>query len=87
MSRPRRQRPRGPLRITALDAYLSINADGDEGLGGTRTAGGDWIPLIGADRARIASLRETARQIARQSGTRVQPVRFTGREAIEAIDP
>jgi len=56
----------------------------DEGIIGMQTGMG-WMPLVGADMARVKSLRPIAETIARSSGKPVKLLRFTTREEIEII--
>lgn len=44
-----------------------------------------WLPLVGADMARINSLRPTALGIARQLGKPVKLVHFSNRQDLEII--
>jgi len=44
-----------------------------------------WLPLIGADMERVDSLRELARGIGREAGTKVTLVRFSNRQDVEII--
>lgn len=47
------------LRIDELYAFVAIDKEGHEGILGMTTAGG-WVPLIGADLARIESIKPYA---------------------------
>ena len=64
-------------RITEVFAFCSVDPEDDnEGIVGTYTAMG-WMPMVGADYARVVSLRPIAEQIARESGLPVILKRFT----------
>ena len=56
----------------------------DEGVIGMETARG-WLPLVGADMARIDSLRPIAVSISAQLGKTVKLIHFTKREELEVI--
>lgn len=56
----------------------------DEGIIGMNTKGG-WMPLVGADMARIESLRPIARNIAYQLGKPVKLLHFDNRKELEVI--
>lgn len=62
----------------------------DEGVIAIQTPPGNdgttlWLPLVGADMARVESLRSIAQGIGRQIGKTVKLVRFTNREDVEII--
>ena len=63
------------FRITRLWAYLAVHDDDDEGVIGMQTPDG-WVPLVAADRARLASLRPYAEHVAASAGLVVRLVRF-----------
>lgn len=44
-----------------------------------------WLPLVGADMARINSLRPLAKGIGKQIDHKVMLVRFTNRENLEVL--
>lgn len=48
---------------------------------------GVMLPLVGADMARVASLRSVAQMIARETGKQIKLVRFSLRENLEVIEP
>lgn len=62
------------VKIEALYAWVCVAPDGGEGAVAT-WLGGQWFPLIGADRERIESLRGAA-QAAKSAGYPVRLVRF-----------
>lgn len=74
------------FRITELWAWTAIDPDNDEeGAVGFRTREG-WMPLVMADKARMASMRHVAVEIARASGKTLRLIRFSVREDIETLD-
>ena len=73
------------FRILTLSAFVSINPDDDEeGVLG-ELVNGVWMPFIGADPDRVASLRPRAEAIAKAAGRDVELVRFSVRESLEVI--
>lgn len=72
-------------RIDEFHAWISSDEDG-EGLIGHMTPTG-WLPLIGADRERIESLRGLAQQTADASGVEVRLVSFSVRTDVETLTP
>ena len=51
--------------ITEMSVFVAVDdGDGDEGVIGMTTDMG-WMPLVGADMARIESLKPIAKQIAK----------------------
>lgn len=73
-------------RITELWAWLAVHEDGDEGVSAA-SLGGVMMPLLGADRARVESLRPYAEMSARATGKRVVLARFDVRTDVEVIEP
>jgi hypothetical protein len=49
--------------------------------------GGEWMPLVGADRARVDSMRPLAQQVADISGCKITLLRFSVREELETLMP
>ncbi len=72
--------------ITELFAFIATEAPGEEGITAMQN-GGMFMPLIGADAARVDSLRERAQVVANTSGMVVTLARFTVREDLEEIVP
>ncbi len=68
--------------INELWAFVSSDEEG-EGVLGAQLASGQWMPFIGADEARIKSLREIAVDIARAQGIDIKLVKFSHREEVE----
>jgi hypothetical protein len=81
-----RKRPGQGLQIRELYAYVAAVPPGDEGIFGINF-GGSWLPIVGADMARMRSLRAHAQACARASGERVRLVKFSVREDLEVIGP
>ena len=78
-------------RISEMFAFIAEDAGPeDEGVVATsihHPLGVIHMPLVGADMARVASLRPKALAIARASGKRIRLVRFSLREELEVIEP
>jgi hypothetical protein len=74
--------PNDGQRIDRLYAWIAVEPDGGEGVCSARI-GDIHYPMVGADRARIESMREYAQEIAKLSGRRIRLVEFTGRVVIE----
>ena len=74
--------------ITELFAFVDKidDEDGDEGVIGMSTDFG-WIPLIGADMARVESLRPIAEKVAKETGKKVilKKFKLTSEEEITKI--
>jgi dihydroorotase-like cyclic amidohydrolase len=78
-------KPKTLLRIDELYAFIAQDADG-EGLPAFQSRG-LMLPMVCADKARVDSLREVARKIARETGNKITLCRFSLREEIEVIEP
>lgn len=76
-----------PFKITELYAWVIEDpTDGDEGVPAIEGPLGP-MPLIGADGARIESLRPAAENVARQVGRPVRLCKFSQMEVLEEIQP
>jgi len=72
-------------RIDSLYAFVAEDSGpDDEGIVGAQTSGG-WMPLVGADMARVKSLRPLAEAIARQTGKTIKLLHFETRRELEII--
>lgn len=71
--------------IDEMFAFLGIDDDG-EGIVGFKGPRG-WMPMVGADMARVESFREMAQEVANLSGRRIVVAKFSIREDIETIEP
>lgn len=73
-------------KIDALYAWVASEPDGGEGVAAASIPGlGGMVPLVGADRARMDSLRPYAELVRQQTGFPVRLVRFSAREVIEDL--
>jgi hypothetical protein len=74
-------------RITEMFAFVAEDeGPDDEGVIAYRV-GDHWLPMVGADMARVDSLRPQAQAIASEIGARVKLLRFTQREEMETLKP
>jgi hypothetical protein len=76
--------PRTP-DIQELFAFISD--DNGEGVAAYLGPDGIWMPMVGADQARVDSLRPMAQELAKMSGVKVTLARFSTRENIEDFEP
>lgn len=73
-------------RIESMYAFVAEDSGpDDEGVIGMNTAHG-WMPLVGADMARVESLKPIARDIARQIRKPVKLLYFETRKDVEVIE-
>jgi len=73
-------------RIRELWVFVSIDADGDEGMCAFMSETG-WMPMIAADMKRVDSLRPIAQAICNESGSTVEVRHLTQIETVETISP
>jgi len=64
-------------------AFVAEEAPGDEGIV-AEYRGGMWLPMVGADMARVESLRPLAQSVARSTGLKIKLVRFEKRVELES---
>lgn len=75
------------LRITEMFAFVMVDpADNSEGICGMATDSG-WVPMVGADTARVESLMPLAQKIADATGRPIEVLRFSNRDTITTITP
>ena len=77
---------KGQLRINQMLAFMVLDDDGTEGVCAIRTAEGYWLPLMGADMARVDSLKELVQAEPMFAGRKVTILRFGHREEVGVID-
>uniref|UniRef100_A0A6H1Z6A3 Uncharacterized protein n=1 Tax=viral metagenome TaxID=1070528 RepID=A0A6H1Z6A3_9ZZZZ len=72
-------------RIEEMYAFVAEDSGPeDEGLVGMNTGDG-WMPLVGADMARVESLKPIARGIAAATGKKIKIIHFTQREELGGV--
>lgn len=74
------------FRITVLWAYTTIDEGDEEGVIAEWSPHG-WVPMIGADEARIRSLEKVAQATANHTGKTIKLSKFSVREDIKDILP
>ena len=75
-------------KIDEIWAYIATDTSpNDEGIAAFLVPGKAWIPMVGADKERMESLRATAQKVADGSGSPVTLCRFSVREELEVIYP
>ncbi len=72
--------------IDVIYAYIAEEYPGEEGITAFMGPMG-WMPMIGADEARVLSLRDMAQETANSSGRPVKLVRFETRTEVDVIMP
>lgn len=77
----------GQETIEEMFAFVVVDDDGTEGIIGQRNADGGWMPLVGADMARVESLIPYAQTCADAIGKPVQVLRFSIRDELQIIEP
>jgi hypothetical protein len=75
----------GQINIEKMFAYIARDADGTEGLIGIMTPEG-WMPLVGADLQRAASLKPYAQAMANELQSIVTLAVFSVREDLETLE-
>lgn len=74
------------FKVTDLWAYVQVGEDGDEGILAMLHQG-VWLPMIGADEARLKSLRGAVVALARATGRRVELRHFAGpAEVVDVLE-
>ena len=74
-------------KITEMFVFAMDQADGGEGIPAFSRPDGLMIPLVGADLARVTSLRTVAQEFATMAKSRVRLLKFTVREELEVFEP
>lgn len=72
-------------KIDMLFAWVGVEADGGEGILGHSIPGLGFVPLIGADKARIESYRSYALQIAEITKKPIRLKQFSTVTVLEQI--
>lgn len=75
-------------RVEELYAYIAHDNDDPEDEGVTAfKLEGIWLPMVGADEARMKSLKGQAQMIANTTGHKITLVRFSTKTVLETIEP
>lgn len=73
------------FHVDEIWAFLSVDADNNEGIIGFSTNDGRWVPMVCADRKNIDPLRPLAKEIAAAAGKTVVLAHFSQRDDVELI--
>jgi len=76
---------KGQLRIDEMFAFIVVDEDGTEGVPAINGPNGMMLPLMGADRARVESLRSIVARDPMLRGKRITLAKFSQRENLEVI--
>ncbi len=76
-------------RIEELYAYITHEPDDpeDEGLTAMTIPGFGSAPMVGADKARMDSLKSLAQSAANATGQTIRLVKFSTKTVLETIEP
>ena len=77
-------------KIKAIYAYITHEKGDPDDEGVTAFLpglSGQWMPMVGADEKRMASLKPMAQGLANASGQTITLVKFSVRTDLETIDP
>jgi len=67
-------------------AFIAKDKNGDEGIPAwLDTKSGSWFPLVGADWARVDSLKALAKELTKGTDTKITLVEFSVRKDLETI--
>ena len=72
-------------KIESIFAFIAVDREPDDEGIVAAYLNGSWMPLVGADPARVESLRPIAKQVAQTTGKKVTLARFKVREDLELI--
>ncbi len=75
------------FKIKKIWAFIAEEEDGTEGVCGYEVSEGKWMPLIGADGARLESLLPIAKQIAIHTNRRMELREFSTMVTTKVIEP
>ena len=76
---------KGQVRITEMFAFILLDDDNTEGIPAFN-AKGIAMPLVGADMARVDSLRPIAQQLAKDMHKKITLAKFSVREDLEVLE-
>lgn len=76
------------LRIDKVFMFVSVDKDGNEGVcAAPLWPGGDPIPMIAADEARLKNLIPLAEQLSKLTGMTIRLIRLHTREELRTFTP
>lgn len=73
------------FEITSIWAYCAVD-EGGEGLVGYFHPKQGWLPLVGADKERVAQYDQLAKQIAKETGKKIVCKKFSKYEIVKVFD-
>ncbi len=74
-------------KIEVMYAFVAVEKEpDDEGVAAVRF-GDVWMPLVGADMARVEALKPLAQKLVNLTGKKITIIKFTNRETIETFTP
>ncbi len=73
-------------KINKMYAWVSTDEDGGEGIIAHMSSVGEWMPLVGADRARIEAHREFVVGVQQMIKRPISLIEFSDRKVIEVLD-
>lgn len=77
----------GQLNIDEMYAFIQLDPlDNTEGIIAFLAESG-WMPMVGADMARVTTLMPRAKEVANATGRPVKLVKFSVRTEIEVVEP
>jgi hypothetical protein len=79
--------PNEKLRIDEVWLFVSVDETGEGVCAAQLMGAGSMVPLIAADQARVEALIPIARQIAKDSGKQVKPIKLSARTEVMTIAP
>ena len=76
-------------KIEKLYAYIAHEKEDpdDEGVTAFLVPGMGWMPMVGADKARMMSLKQKAQEIANTMGQKITLAEFNNKTVLETIEP
>ena len=72
-------------KIKTIYAFIATEKDPDDEGIVAQFMGGMWMPLVGADKDRVNSLKPIAERIAKITKKKITLVQFKNREDLEVI--
>lgn len=77
----------GQQKILSMWAFTQIDVDDTEGVVALLTKSGEWVPLVGADLARVHQLMPIAQMVADETQQLVTLVHFSARSDDVTLSP
>lgn len=71
-----------PFRITEMFCFAVVGEDDDEGIPAVSLRG-TYLPLVGADAARLESLIPAVQELQKQTKNKIRLYKFTNKEELD----